>query len=155
METVRLPTSPKEAGLLYEGSTRWGSGCTFIDYDRDGYLDLFVANYVDLASVKLPKPGENPYCNFKGLPVNCGPRGLAMPHNYLYHNQGDGTFREVTAQSGIGKAEKTYAMTAAAVDLIRMAGPISMWLRTLHPVSCFSTATTIPLRKKAWNAGSP
>lgn len=106
----------KEAGLLYEGSTRWGSGCTFIDYDRDGYLDLFVANYVDLSVGKIPKPGENPYCNFNGLPVNCGPRGLAMGHNYLYHNQGDGTFREVTAPSGIGKAEKTYAMTAAAVD---------------------------------------
>jgi hypothetical protein len=106
----------KEAGLLYEGSTRWGSGCTFIDYNRDGYLDLFVANYVDLSIGKIPKPGENPYCNYNGVPVNCGPRGLAMPHNYLYHNQGDGTFREVTAPSGIGKAEKTYAMTAIAVD---------------------------------------
>jgi hypothetical protein len=106
----------KQAGLLYEGSTRWGSGCTFVDYDRDGHLDLFVANYVDLSVGKIPKPGENPYCNFNGVPVNCGPRGLAMPHNYLYRNQGDGTFREVTVQSGIAKAERTYAMTAVAAD---------------------------------------
>jgi len=106
----------KEAGLLYTGNTRWGSGCTFLDYDRDGHLDLFVANYVDLNLHKLPKPGENPYCNFNGVPVNCGPRGLPMGQNSLYRNQGDGTFREVTATSGIPKATRTYAMTAVAAD---------------------------------------
>jgi enediyne biosynthesis protein E4 len=106
----------KEAGLLYEGSIRWGSGCTFVDYNRDGHLDLFVANYVDLSVGKIPQPGENPYCNFNGVPVNCGPRGLAIPHNFLYENQGDGTFREVTAQSGVTKATRTYAMTAVAAD---------------------------------------
>lgn len=106
----------KQAGLLYEGSIRWGSGCTFVDYNRDGHLDLFVTNYVDLGKGKIPGPGENPYCSYNGVPVNCGPRGLVMPHNYLYQNQGDGTFREVTAQSGITKAEKTYAMTAVAAD---------------------------------------
>ncbi len=106
----------KEAGLLYAGPSRWGSGCTFLDYDRDGHLDLFVGTYVDLNVGKLPKPGENPYCNFKGVPVNCGPRGLPMGQNYLYRNQGDGTFREVTAESGILKAPKTYAMTSVAAD---------------------------------------
>ena len=106
----------KEAGLLYTGATRWGSGCTFVDYDRDGHLDLFVATYVDLNLRKIPKPGENPYCNFKGVPVNCGPRGLPMGHNYIYRNQGDGTFKEVTEASGISKATSTYAMTAVAAD---------------------------------------
>ena len=106
----------RQAGLLYEGNTRWGSGCTFLDYNRDGHLDLFVANYVDLSVGKIPRPGENPYCNYIGVPVNCGPRGLAMPHCYLYQNQGDGTFRDVTAQSSILKAEKTYGMTAVAAD---------------------------------------
>ncbi|MEO8736620.1 MAG: CRTAC1 family protein [Edaphobacter sp.] len=106
----------KEAGLLYTGSPRWGSGCTFIDYDRDGHLDLFVATYVDLNLHKIPKPGENPYCNFKGVPVNCGPRGLPMGHNYIYRNQGDGTFKEVTAATGISKATSTYAMTSVAAD---------------------------------------
>ena len=85
----------KQAGLLYKGNTRWGSGCTFLDYDRDGYLDTFVAKYVELHVERLPKPGANPYCNFKGVGVNCGPRGLFMPRNYLYRNQGDGTFRDV------------------------------------------------------------
>ncbi|WP_242617875.1 CRTAC1 family protein [Edaphobacter modestus] len=107
----------KEAGLIYEGTTRWGSGCTFVDYDRDGHLDLFVANYVDLHLDKLPKPGANPYCNFKGVPVNCGPRGLPMPRNYLYRNQGNGTFRDVSQEAGIAKLERTYSMTSVAVDL--------------------------------------
>jgi hypothetical protein len=106
----------RQAGLLYEGNTRWGSGCTFLDYDRDGHLDLFVANYVDLHLERLPKPGANPYCNYKGVAVNCGPRGLAMPRNYLYRNQGDGTFRDVSQESGIAKAQRTYAMTSVAAD---------------------------------------
>jgi len=106
----------KDAGLLYEGNTRWGSGCTFMDYDRDGHLDLFVSNYVELHLDKLPKPGANPYCNFKGVPVNCGPRGLPMPRNYLYRNQGDGTFRDVSETSGIAKAQRTYSMTSVAAD---------------------------------------
>ncbi|GAC1360673.1 MAG: CRTAC1 family protein [Acidobacteriaceae bacterium] len=107
----------RQAGLLYTGKTRWGSGCTFFDFNRDGHLDLFVASYVDLNLEKLPRPGDNPYCNFKGVPVNCGPRGLPMGRNYLYKNQGDGTFREVTDSSGINKATRTYAMTAVAADL--------------------------------------
>jgi hypothetical protein len=106
----------RPAGLLYEGNTRWGSGCTFLDYDRDGHLDLFVANYVDLHLEGLPKPGANPYCNFKGVAVNCGPRGLPMPRNYLYRNQGDGSFRDVSRESGIAKAQRTYAMTSVAAD---------------------------------------
>lgn len=107
----------KAAGLLYEGAPRWGSGCTFVDYDRDGHLDLFVSNYVDLHMDRIPKPGANPYCNFKGVAVNCGPRGLPMPGNYLYRNQGDGTFRDVTQEMGIAKAQRTYSMTAVAADL--------------------------------------
>jgi hypothetical protein len=106
----------RQAGLLYEGATRWGSGCTFLDYDRDGHLDLFVANYVDLHLEKLPRPGANPYCNFKGVAVNCGPRGLPMPRNYLYRNQGDGTFRDVSAAAGIDSASRAYSMSAVAAD---------------------------------------
>jgi hypothetical protein len=106
----------KQAGLLYDGNTRWGSGCTFVDYDRDGHLDLFVSNYVDLHLDRLPKPGANPYCNYKGVAVNCGPRGLPMPRDYLYKNNGDGTFRDVSEESAIWKAEKAYSMTSVAAD---------------------------------------
>ena len=106
----------KQAGLQYEGIDRWGSGCTFFDYDRDGHLDLFVANYVDLHMDRLPKPGANPYCNFNGVPVNCGPRGLPMPRNYLYRNQGNGTFIDVSQSTGITKAARTYSMTATAAS---------------------------------------
>ena len=87
--------SPQPAGLPVTG-TRWGSGCAFIDYDRDGYLDIFVANYVDLDLSKTPKPGSSQNCEWKGMVVVCGPRGLPMAHNALYHNNRDGTFTDVS-----------------------------------------------------------
>jgi hypothetical protein len=105
----------KQAGLTQSGKL-WGSGCTFIDYDRDGYLDIFIANYLELDLKTVPKPGQNSDCNWKGVPVNCGPRGLKSGHNYLFHNNGDGTFTDVSEKSGISKAEGSYAMTAVAAD---------------------------------------
>jgi hypothetical protein len=102
------------AGLLQPG-TPWGSGCTFLDYDRDGKLDLFVAHYLEFDFRSVPKPGENANCNWKGIPVNCGPRGLPPGSLALYHNNGDGTFTNVSAQSGMLKL-KGYAMTAVAAD---------------------------------------
>jgi len=105
----------ENAGLLH-GETRWGSGCTFIDYDRDGRLDLFVANYLEFDFQKIPKPGENPNCNWKGIPVNCGPRGLPPSVPALYHNNGNGTFTDVSAKSGVVKARGSYTMTTVAAD---------------------------------------
>ncbi|MGA7414470.1 MAG: VCBS repeat-containing protein, partial [Bryobacteraceae bacterium] len=105
-----------QAGLLRPGRPDWGSGCTFIDYNRDGHLDLFVANYVDIVLNELPKPGENASCNWKGIPVNCGPRGLKTAVNHLYRNNGDGTFTDVSESSGIAKSTGTYSMTSVAAD---------------------------------------
>jgi hypothetical protein len=105
----------KEAGLLHTG-TRWGSGCTFLDYDRDGHLDLFVASYLDFAFDSAPKPGSTPYCTWKGVPVICGPRGLPPGGGALYRNQGDGTFADVSVSSGIARATGSYMMTAVAGD---------------------------------------
>jgi hypothetical protein len=105
----------KEAGLLHDG-TRWGSGCTFVDYDRNGLLDLFVANYLEFAPGSTPKPGSNSYCNWKGIPVHCGPRGLPPSTASLYRNNGDGTFTDVSASSGVSKAKGSYMMTAVAAD---------------------------------------
>ena len=105
----------KEAGL-FEARTRWGSGCTFIDYDRDGRLDLFVSNYLEFDPRTVPKPGANSNCTWKGVPVNCGPRGLPPGTPSLYHNNGDGTFTDVTAKSGVLKARGGYGMTTVAAD---------------------------------------
>lgn len=104
-----------EAKLPAEG-TRYGSGCSFFDYDRDGNVDLFVANYVDLDLGKTPKPGAGAFCVWKEIPVMCGPRGLPLGHNALYHNNGDGTFRDVSEQAGILKPGGRYGLGVVAAD---------------------------------------
>ena len=104
------------AGLATAG-TRWGSGCTFVDYDRDGRLDLFVANYLRFDLASAAEPGSGPNCRWKGVPVNCGPKGLPTDTNLLYRNRGDGTFADVSDASGIAKVTGRYSMTAVAADL--------------------------------------
>ncbi|HEX6463760.1 MAG TPA: CRTAC1 family protein [Vicinamibacterales bacterium] len=101
---------------LPTGGTRWGSGCTFVDYDRDGRADLFVANYLRFDLAHAPEVGNGPNCLWKGIPVNCGPKGLPTDTNLLFHNNGDGTFSDVSAASGIAKVTGRYPMTAAAAD---------------------------------------
>jgi enediyne biosynthesis protein E4 len=105
----------ERAGLRQE-TVRYGAGCTWVDYDRDGRLDLFVATYLNTTLEKLPKPGENPDCRWKGVPVNCGPRGLPPGFVQLFHNNGDGTFTDVSRQSGVAAAARSYPMTAVAAD---------------------------------------
>ena len=105
----------EKAGLRDE-RVRYGSGCTWVDYDRDGRLDLFVAYYLDTTLEKLPKPGQNPDCRWKGVPVNCGPRGLPTGFARLFHNNGDGTFTDVSRQAGVAAASGSYPMTTVAAD---------------------------------------
>jgi enediyne biosynthesis protein E4 len=105
----------RRAGLT-TGGTRWGSGCTFLDYDRDGRADLFIANYLRFDLAAAPEVGKGPNCVWKGVPVNCGPRGLPTDTNLLFHNNGDGTFTDVSERSGVGKVTGRYSMTAAATD---------------------------------------
>src|SRR5262249_40312419 len=105
----------EKAGLLHD-TARYASGCTWVDYDRDGRLDLFVAYYLDTTLEKLPKPGENADCPWKGVPVNCGPRGLPTGFVRLFHNNGDGTFTDVSKASGVAAASGGYPMTAVAAD---------------------------------------
>ena len=96
--------------------TRWSTGCAFVDYDRDGHLDLFVANYIDLADFKSwPLPESGP-CMFKSVQVACGPPGLPGAKNILYRNNGDGTFTDVSEKSGITQARGTYGLGVLCAD---------------------------------------
>ncbi len=105
----------KEAGLLQD-RLRWNSGCTFVDYDRDGRLDLFVGNYIDLDLKTAPLP-EDANCTYKGIRVACGPPGLQGGKNLLYHNDGDGKFRDVSEKAGMWNTLGSFALSSAAADL--------------------------------------
>jgi enediyne biosynthesis protein E4 len=104
-----------KAGLPVTG-TRWGSGCAFLDYDRDGLLDIFVANYVDLDQSNVPKPGSSKNCEWKGLAVWCGPHGLPPARNALFHNNGDGTFTDVSEKAGILAPGPRFGLGAITAD---------------------------------------
>jgi len=105
----------KKAGLWHD-DVRWGTGCAFVDYDRDGHLDLFVSQYIDFDPAKTPIPGQSSFCRWKGIPVMCGPRGLKGTRNELYHNNGDGTFSDVSDKSGVAKAGPYYCFTTLTGD---------------------------------------
>jgi enediyne biosynthesis protein E4 len=95
---------------------RWSTGCAFIDYDRDGWLDLVVANYIDFNAQQTPRPRERSGCNWKGIPVPCGPRGLKGETMTLYHNDGHGHFTDVTKQAGIQTPPEYYGFTVLTGD---------------------------------------
>jgi len=104
-----------KAGVSGSGKA-WGTGCAFVDYDRDGLLDLAVANYVDFDLSTAPAPGERASCIWKGVPVMCGPQGLPGAKNILYHNLGGGKFEDVTAKSHIDQAAGHYAFSVSTLD---------------------------------------
>jgi hypothetical protein len=94
----------------------WYSGATFVDYDRDGRLDLFVATYLDYDLRRVPLPGANPNCNWKGVATPCGPRGFRPGRLFLFRNNGNGTFEDVSGKSGIGQTRSCFGFTAVAAD---------------------------------------
>jgi len=104
----------EKAGVGGNGK-RWNTGCAFVDYDRDGHLDLFVANYIDLNLATAPVPESGP-CLYKGVMVACGPPGLNGGKNILYRNNGNGTFTDVTEQAGILDANGTYGLGVLTAD---------------------------------------
>jgi enediyne biosynthesis protein E4 len=105
----------EKAGLAGTGKP-WGTGCAFVDYDRDGLLDLMVANYVDFDMATAPAPGERASCVWKGVPVMCGPRGLPGAKNILYHNLGNGKFEDVTVKAKIDQTSGHYAFSVSTFD---------------------------------------
>jgi hypothetical protein len=104
-----------KAGLT-QAKTRWNSGCAFVDYDKDGHLDLFVANYIDFDIKTAPLP-EAAGCAYKGMQVACGPPGLDGGKNILYRNNGDGTFTDVSERAGMWKTIGTYGLSVTVADL--------------------------------------
>jgi len=105
----------EKAGLKTE-KPEWSTGCSFIDYDRDGKVDLLIVRYVDFSYDSVPRPGQGPWCQWKGLSVMCGPRGLKSGINALYHNNGNGTFSDVSKKSGITKYQMCYGFTSLPGD---------------------------------------
>jgi hypothetical protein len=102
------------AGLRAE-RRGWSTGCAFLDYDRDGRLDLFVAGYIDFDPASTPRPAAG-LCRYRGLPVACGPPGLPGARNTLWHNRGDGTFEDVSERAGMRRAAGTYALGVSTLD---------------------------------------
>lgn len=103
------------AGLM-QSRVRWNTGCAFLDYDNDGDLDLFVANYLKFDFASTPQPGANPYCFYRNIPVACGPRGLPFERNILYRNDGRGRFTDVSEASGIAGPDQNYGLGVLTGD---------------------------------------
>ena len=105
-----------ETAGLRDKHPRFAAGCTFVDYDRDGHLDLFVSHYVGFDMRSVPPAGQDGNCNFQGVPVYCGPRGLPAESCTLYRNNGDGTFTDVSRRSGVAAAADSYGLTVVSAD---------------------------------------
>jgi hypothetical protein len=94
----------------------WSTGCSFVDYDRDGKADVLVVRYLDFSYDSVPRPGQGRWCQWKGINVMCGPRGLKPGKNALYHNNGDGTFADVSQKSGVLNTSGCYGFTSLTAD---------------------------------------
>ena len=122
----------EKAGVAGSGRA-WGAGCAFLDFDRDGHLDLFVANYLPFDPATAPVPGQSAYCKYNEIPVPCGPLGFAGGTNLLYRNRGDGTFQDVSEASGIatprGASSMAFVLEQLADERIVRNGRRSRRLR--------------------------
>ncbi len=123
-----------------DSAPRWSTGCSFLDYDRDGDLDLFVAHYVDFDRDSTPLPGEAPQCEWNRVPIPCGPRGLAAESMSLFANDGSGAFRDVTEEAGVGTPKRHHGLAVATADF-----DADGWIDVF--VACDSTANLLFLNQ--------
>ena len=137
----------RQAGLTNDPS-RWGSGCTFVELNRNGHLDLFVANYTGFDFSRTPRPGSAATCGWKGVAVSCGPRGLPTGSHSLYRNNGDGTFTDVSHESGVSHANSSYGMTAVAADFSESGWQDIYLACDSTPSLLFVNGGTFPLREE-------
>jgi hypothetical protein len=103
----------KDAGVTVDG---WSTGCGFADYDRDGDLDLFVSRYVKVDLANLPEFGKGKSCEYRGIAVQCGPRGLPGSSDLLFRNEGDGKFTDVSASAGVADTRGYFGLGIAWFD---------------------------------------
>jgi len=163
-------TDVSEQAGVAGSEDRWGAGCCFLDYDRDGQLDLFVANYVNFDPAHAPKPGQAAYCMYNDIPVPCGPLGFAGGTNILYRNRGNGTFADVSDESGIARPRGPSSMVFVGRNWqasfrtewerlprtsITMDGRISTLLATALPVCSIATIMTVPSAKSRYRLVAP
>lgn len=113
----RFDDVTSDSGLALD--KRWSTGCAFLDYDLDGQLDLFVANYVVFDRDRIPPRGSAPSCRWKGQGVMCGPRGLPGEANQLFRNRGGGRFEDVSARSGVSGVTDRYSLSVTPLDYNR------------------------------------
>ena len=111
--TEHSPTSPTKRAWAIP---RWSTGASFVDYDRDGDLDLFVSNYVDFDVNNLPEFGQGQTCQYKAIPVQCGPRGLKGAGDSLFRNNGNGTFTDVSKKAGVSDPDGFYGLGVVSSD---------------------------------------
>ena len=152
MATALLPTSAKSRASPAR-RTRWGTGCAFVDYDRDGQLDLFVANYMDMDLEAAPVPESGP-CLYKGVMVACGPPGLTATSNILYHNNGDGTFTDVSEKAGILKANGNFGLGVLTADFDNDGWPDIYVADDSTASALYTRITTALLTTSAWRRGA-
>jgi len=103
----------ESAGLRVGG---WSAGCGFADYDRDGRLDLFVSRYVKVDLTHLPEFGKDKTCEYRGIAVQCGPRGLQGEGDFLFHNDGNGKFTDVSEKAGVSDPRGYFGLGIAWFD---------------------------------------
>ena len=130
-------------------------GSSFGDYDGDGFLDLMVSNYVDLDFHNPPVFGSSPTCKYRGVETQCGPRGLKGAGDALYHNNGDGTFTDVSKQAGVDDPSGYYGLTVAWSDFHKMGARASLSPTTLRRIFCIATKATASSRMSDWSPASP